>query len=205
MTGFAGLERDSATGLNLAIYRAQDSRTGRWTSEDPYGFRAADTNLSRYSKNHPSNSNDPFGLIDSVDTTIAEMTAAGDVAGLEGLLTLEGGGLSSAQQAAVNAAVKGLKAAAAAAAKEAAKAAARQVCKATLDRIKKGIKNPHKNDGSTFKNKGGDLPSQPPGYYKEYVVPTPGVKGPGAQRIVQGCKGETYYTPDHYKTFIRID
>ncbi|MBQ3636617.1 MAG: hypothetical protein II951_13530 [Bacteroidales bacterium] len=27
---------------------------------------------------------------------------------------------------------------------------------------------------------------------------------PGLQRIVVGAKGEIYYTPDHYQTFIRI-
>ncbi len=31
--GFAELERDTATGLNLGIFRAEDPRTGRWTSQ----------------------------------------------------------------------------------------------------------------------------------------------------------------------------
>nr|EKW6799036.1 hypothetical protein [Pseudomonas aeruginosa] len=31
-----------------------------------------------------------------------------------------------------------------------------------------------------------DLPVKPAGYYTEYVHPTPGVTGPGAQRIVVG-------------------
>jgi filamentous hemagglutinin len=35
-------------------------------------------------------------------------------------------------------------------------------------------------------------------------VPTPGVSGPGPQRIVTGKNGEMYYTPDHYDTFIPI-
>lgn len=74
----------------------------------------------------------------------------------------------------------------------------------TLDRIKSGGSYPHKNDGSVFKNNGGDLPVQPAGYYKEYVHPSPGISGPGPQRIVVGKGGEMYYTSDHYKTFILI-
>ncbi|WP_407082811.1 ribonuclease domain-containing protein [Pseudomonas germanica] len=41
-------------------------------------------------------------------------------------------------------------------------------------------------------------------YYTEYVHPTPGIAGPGPQRIVVGKGGEMYYTADHYKTFIPI-
>ncbi len=43
-----------------------------------------------------------------------------------------------------------------------------------------------------------------PGYYREYVRPTPGVSGPGPQRIVVGRGGEMYYTSDHYQTFIPL-
>ncbi|MFY3849840.1 hemagglutinin repeat-containing protein, partial [Achromobacter xylosoxidans] len=74
----------------------------------------------------------------------------------------------------------------------------------TLDRIKSGGKFPHKNDGSIFRNNGLDLPQKPAGYYTEYVHPTPGISGPGPQRIVVGKGGEMYYTADHYKTFIPI-
>ena len=37
----------------------------------------------------------------------------------------------------------------------------------------------------------------------EWVVPTDGIKGPGARRIVSGG-GMMWYTRDHYKTFILI-
>jgi hypothetical protein len=50
-----------------------------------------------------------------------------------------------------------------------------------------------------------ELPAQPPGYYQEFVHPTPGVSGVGPQRIVRGQGGELFYTPDHYKTFIPIN
>ena len=75
----------------------------------------------------------------------------------------------------------------------------------TLDRISSGVRFPHRNDGTTFYNNQGSLPAQPSGYYREYVHPTPGVSGPGPQRIVAGQAGEMYYTPDHYRTFIPIN
>lgn len=82
--------------------------------------------------------------------------------------------------------------------------------KPTLDRIASGGTNPHKNDGSVFRNQPdrttgvSGLPTQPNGYYKEYVHPTPNISGPGPQRIIVGQNGEAYYTNDHYKTFIKI-
>lgn len=77
--------------------------------------------------------------------------------------------------------------------------------KPTLDRIKSGEKYPHRNDGATYGNREKQLPNQPKGYYKEYVVPSPGIQGPGPQRIVVGRNGEKYYTDNHYETFIRIE
>ena len=47
------------------------------------------------------------------------------------------------------------------------------------------------------------LPSRPEGYYREFVHPTPGVRGPGPQRVVQGQGGELFYSPDHYGTSFR--
>ncbi|WP_442969193.1 ribonuclease domain-containing protein [Pseudomonas sp. Q1-7] len=73
-----------------------------------------------------------------------------------------------------------------------------------MDRIKSGGSFPHRNDGSIFQNRAGDLPIKPAGYYTEYVHPTPGISGPGPQRIVVGKGGEMYCTADHYKTFIPI-
>lgn len=74
--------------------------------------------------------------------------------------------------------------------------------RSTIDRIRAGEKLPHRNDGAIFQNREGLLPNQPAGYYREYVHPTPGVNGPGAQRIIQGQNNELYYSPDHYRTFI---
>ncbi len=75
---------------------------------------------------------------------------------------------------------------------------------ATLQRIARGERFPHVRDGTVFQNKEGRLPLKPPGYYKEYVVPTPGVSGPGARRVVIGAGGEVYYTPNHYDSFIQV-
>jgi guanyl-specific ribonuclease Sa len=77
--------------------------------------------------------------------------------------------------------------------------------RSTIERIKAGEKFPHRNDGSVFQNREGLLPKQPQGYYREYVHPTPGVNGPGAQRVIQGQNDELYYSPDHYRTFVPLN
>jgi len=74
----------------------------------------------------------------------------------------------------------------------------------TLARIRSGQGFPHRNDGTVFQNREGVLPAKPIGYYREWVHPTPGVAGPGSQRVVTGQGGEAYYTPDHYRTFIPL-
>ena len=74
----------------------------------------------------------------------------------------------------------------------------------TLDRIANG-KTSHGHDGTTFQNREHRLPSRLSGYYKEYVHPTPKLSGPGPQRIIVGKDGDVWYTPNHYKTFVRIE
>ncbi|WP_068469970.1 RHS repeat-associated core domain-containing protein, partial [Candidatus Protochlamydia phocaeensis] len=74
----------------------------------------------------------------------------------------------------------------------------------TIERIKNGLKLSFRNDGSIFKNREGLLPKKDINYYQEFVHPTPGINHAGPQRIIRGANGETYYTPDHYKTFIPI-
>ncbi len=74
----------------------------------------------------------------------------------------------------------------------------------TLDRIAHGDRNSHRNDGTVFQNRERKLPAKPSGYYKEYVHPTPKLSGPGPQRVIIGTDGDAWYTPDHYKTFIKI-
>jgi len=83
--------------------------------------------------------------------------------------------------------------------------------KPTIDRINSCQPFPHRNDGGIFNNYPlpdrtvPELPVRPHGYYREFVHPTPGIAGPGPQRIVVGQGGEWYYTPNHYEKFIPVN
>jgi RHS repeat-associated protein len=59
--GFAGMEYDSVTGLYYDHVRYYDAAIGRFTSQDPMGFAAGDTNLYRYVENDPVDATDPSG------------------------------------------------------------------------------------------------------------------------------------------------
>ena len=78
----------------------------------------------------------------------------------------------------------------------------------TLRLIASGGPFPHKRDGITFRNFEKLLPPMPRDHYREYTVPTPGLRHRGARRIV--CGGEArrpdacYYTADHYRSFRKI-
>lgn len=75
----------------------------------------------------------------------------------------------------------------------------------TLERIDRGERlRQFQNDGTTFFNRERRLPKKPTDHYTEYVHPTPGLAGPGPQRVVTGKDGEAFYTFDHYLTFRKI-
>ena len=74
----------------------------------------------------------------------------------------------------------------------------------TIERIEAGRRLRFPNDGTTFQNRENRLPRRPPGYYREWVVPTPKEPGPGPQRLITGEGGEVWYTPDHYRSFRRL-
>ncbi|MFM7073269.1 MAG: ribonuclease domain-containing protein [Planctomycetota bacterium] len=74
----------------------------------------------------------------------------------------------------------------------------------TLKRIDAGTKLSFPNDGSVFQNREQLLPKKAAGHYREWVHRTPGLAGPGPQRVVTGANGEAYYTSDHYGTFRRV-
>jgi filamentous hemagglutinin len=74
----------------------------------------------------------------------------------------------------------------------------------TLRRIASGVRDKHRNDGGVFGNRERLLPARSRGYYREYVVRTPGITHAGPQRLILGTGGEVYYTPDHYATFKRV-
>ena len=77
----------------------------------------------------------------------------------------------------------------------------------TLRLIQAGGPFPYDRDGATFQNREGRLPAQPPGYYREYTVLTPGSSDRGARRIVSGGNPpvEFYYTDDHYRSFRQVE
>ena len=54
----------------------------------------------------------------------------------------------------------------------------------TIARIEAGKRLRFANDGSVFENRERRLPRQNSGYYHEYVHPTPGLSGPGPQRVI---------------------
>ncbi|HEY4235559.1 MAG TPA: ribonuclease domain-containing protein [Lacipirellulaceae bacterium] len=74
----------------------------------------------------------------------------------------------------------------------------------TLKRIESGRRLRFYHDGIVFENREHRLPAKPSGYYHEFVQPTPGDNGPGAQRVVLGAEDEVFYSSDHYRSFRRV-
>ena len=74
----------------------------------------------------------------------------------------------------------------------------------TLQAIKRGGPYAFERDGVVFGNYERRLPPRQRGYYREYTVPTPGVRNRGARRIIAGMHAEYYYSDDHYRSFQRI-
>jgi RHS repeat-associated protein len=59
--GYTGYYQHAASALSLALYRAYDSRLGRFVSRDPINERGG-VNLYRYVANKPIDNSDPLGL-----------------------------------------------------------------------------------------------------------------------------------------------
>lgn len=74
----------------------------------------------------------------------------------------------------------------------------------TLQIIARGPPFPFAQDGTTYRNRGRNLPERSAGWYKEYTVVTPGSPDRGARRLVIGKDGEVWYTHDHYRSFLRL-
>jgi len=74
----------------------------------------------------------------------------------------------------------------------------------TLALIDRGGPFPYKQDNTVFSNAERILPDRPPGYYREYTVPTPGSPDRGTRRLVVGTGGDVFYTDDHYATFRQV-
>jgi ribonuclease T1 len=77
-----------------------------------------------------------------------------------------------------------------------------------LARVRAGGPFRFERDGVTFGNRERLLPERRRGFYHEYTVVTPGMRGRGARRIICGGPQRTpevcYYTDDHYASFRRI-
>jgi filamentous hemagglutinin len=73
-----------------------------------------------------------------------------------------------------------------------------------LARIESRKRDEHPNDGGIFRNRERLLPRKTEGYYREYVIRTPGIAHAGPQRLVVGDSGEIFYTSDHYASFKRV-
>lgn len=75
----------------------------------------------------------------------------------------------------------------------------------TVERVDAGrVLSEYRHDGIEFKNIERRLPSKPRSYYREWVHPTKGLRGPGPQRVLSGKEGELFYTWDHYSHFVKI-
>jgi RHS repeat-associated protein len=59
---YTGREREKETGWQYYRARYYDPATARWTSQDPIGFDAGDSNLYRYAYNQGTGHKDPSGL-----------------------------------------------------------------------------------------------------------------------------------------------
>lgn len=75
-----------------------------------------------------------------------------------------------------------------------------------MEQIREGGPFRYEKDGTVFGNRERLLPIQKRGFYREYTVPTPGLRHRGAKRIVCGgfkpqVPDACYYTEDHYSSF----
>jgi hypothetical protein len=66
----------------------------------------------------------------------------------------------------------------------------------TIDLIIAGGPFPFREDNTEFRNNFRDLPN---GQYREFTVPTPGVRNRGARRIVARSSGILFFTACHYE------
>jgi ribonuclease T1 len=75
----------------------------------------------------------------------------------------------------------------------------------TIALVRRGGPFPYRRDGVVFENRERRLPAQPRGHYREYTVPTSGSPDRGPRRIVAGADGALYWSPDHYRSFRRVE
>ncbi len=71
---YTGREWDGDAGLYYYRARWYDAKIGRFISEDPMGFAAGDTNITRYVGNSTPNATDPTGLWDEPEVPFLPLT-----------------------------------------------------------------------------------------------------------------------------------
>ena len=65
-----GSNSTSKRGCNATTPIWYDSTTGNWITQDPLGFAAGDSNISRYVNNAPTDAADPSGTLERVFTAV---------------------------------------------------------------------------------------------------------------------------------------
>ncbi len=217
---------EDGTTLLYRRNRYYDPASGRFTQEDPIGL-AGGLNQYGFVAGDPVNFSDPFGLrpcpgpsssfpcrlqatVDSWKASIVNLGASvlgflGEVSGIApgmragGFPNPDGSQPSTGQRV-----VDGVLFASALVPGDEALdlgAAAGRI-ESTLKDIKAGVTR-FSQDGATFFNREGLLPSRAEGYYREFTVGgKPGARG--AERLVLGRGGEMFFSADHYRTFVQL-
>ena len=72
---------------------------------------------------------------------------------------------------------------------------------ATLSLVDSGGPFADPDDGSAYADLDGALPSQPPGYYRQFSVVEPGSDGATSWFLVIGEQDETFWTTDGFASF----
>ncbi|GAB6041819.1 RHS repeat-associated core domain-containing protein [Endothiovibrio diazotrophicus] len=208
---FPGQYQDAETGLFYNYFRDYDPASGRYVESDPVGLDGG-LNTYGYSGQNPVRWVDPRGLAFTPETAFDLISLGLSIDEYRREPSLLNG-LGVAFDA-LGAAVPFLPAGIGIIRQcdnvaEGARnlpfsddAIVREINE-VLDRIENGSPMLYRKDGTQFFNREGKLPD---GNYREYTVPTPGQSNRGARRIVRDENtGRTYYSNDHYRSFVEID
>jgi RHS repeat-associated protein len=203
--GWMGTQIDGMRDLTGQMYRRNryyDPQSGRFTQEDPIGL-AGGLNVYGFAAGDPVTYGDPYGLSPDEDDCCDKNDASPREIQEE------------VNRARIGASIgRGFRLREPRRLRDPAGAGRRLLpfrgerareIENTLDRIEAGI-HKYRQDGTRFRNREGVLPRKSdPDYYSEWTVETPGANYRARRRIVRGKGGETYYSDDHYQTFVQID